>query len=1201
MSHAPKISEPIPGYVLKVRIGVGGYGEVWRAQAPGDLSKAVKLVYGYFDDERASRELKALKRIKEVRHPFLLSLERIEIIDGQLIIVTELADMSLKDRFEQARSTGSGHIPRDELLGYLRDAADALDYMSDNFSLQHLDIKPENLLLVGNHVKVGDFGLVKELQDVTASLMGGLTPVYASPEVFDGRPSQRSDQYSLAIVYQEMLTGELPFPGKTAAQLAAQHVHARPRLVSLPQRDQPIIARALHKDAAQRFPSCRALIDCLSSADSAAGRRSSTDAHARERADSTSDTTPIRSRAAETDHDWRRSGAHQPDAGKSSPNERTVVLGEETEREPVDEPAASTTLGECSAGTLLPPSAPLELAVDLPPVVHNTTTTAWLRPTLFLGIGGTATRTLRQLRRQLHDRLGPAGSLPAVGMLLLDTDTQSLYQATQDDGGTALADSEVLALPLRSARDYASDSPKSLQWLSRRWLYNIPRSLQTEGRRPLGRLALVDHFDPFRKRLRESLSAITSHEAITATAQATGLTFASNVPRVLVISSISGGTGGGMVLDVVYAVRALLAEIGQPDDGVCTILTHSTDRSSAASDLAIANAYACLSEMYHYHSQGCDLGSGAREHGSFPASEAAFRNTYLAHLGDNLNDHQLDEATDALASYLYLNCVTPAAAVFDECRKQTEDALERVSLRSFGLARVGGSHTSLPALVAERLCKEVVDRWLGAAPQAMAPSSTASLVEIATQRGKRSELSEQALVDQSAADHARQIGLDVNRLGQEVRLLVEQQLGGSPETAFSKLLAGLDQSPDTPPRQYVQRTLSALWTIFGPSAALDPQTQLSSTPIEAALEEGIKQLAMPRAVAVRDWILSLIDNPAARVAGAARAKQWYDDYWRAMDSQIVERLHKGQHELREMEQALHAAAAAAPPRRRTLFGGGAKKVFSGVDSGLAHVVRLRYEQTTLRLTTRVLRVLAAQVAAAGDQLKELHRELGQLGQHFASASPWEAPHSATPESSVVDEVASAVADRLRHRMPAMLQAVDAEFQVSFLELEGGLRGVFRRIEVRSRLVEALRAKARAQVLRALQETSIDQPVLGSTSAGDGSRRLQACLDAALPRLDRCGGARRLIAVAPKASAESSLAQALTSELDPPATIVFDTDPDLVLCYEAQELWVPYVAARLVGDRGDLVRIASRLHTRADVDWTELARASDPEAVPCLAD
>ena len=63
-------NEPIPGYKLKNRIGAGGYGEVWKAEAPGELLKALKFVYGYLDEDRAARELKALTRIRSVRHPF---------------------------------------------------------------------------------------------------------------------------------------------------------------------------------------------------------------------------------------------------------------------------------------------------------------------------------------------------------------------------------------------------------------------------------------------------------------------------------------------------------------------------------------------------------------------------------------------------------------------------------------------------------------------------------------------------------------------------------------------------------------------------------------------------------------------------------------------------------------------------------------------------------------------------------------------------------------------------------------------------------------------------------------------------------------------------------------------------------------------------------------------------------------------------
>src|SRR4029077_18157255 len=76
-------------------------------------------------------------------------------------------------------------------------------------------------------------------------------------------PSRKSDQYSLAIVYQEMLTGVLPFPGRTAAQLAAQHLNAKPKLDPLCEYDQAVIAKARSKKPPARFGSCREMVDAL--------------------------------------------------------------------------------------------------------------------------------------------------------------------------------------------------------------------------------------------------------------------------------------------------------------------------------------------------------------------------------------------------------------------------------------------------------------------------------------------------------------------------------------------------------------------------------------------------------------------------------------------------------------------------------------------------------------------------------------------------------------------------------------------------------------------------------------------------------------------------------------------------------------------------------------------------------------------------
>src|SRR5258707_2018459 len=224
-------AEPIPGYRLLERLGGGGFGEVWKAVAPGGLLKAIKFVYGDLrtgDDEdgvRAEQELKALSRVKTVRHPYILSLERYDIIDGQLLIVMELADKNLWDRFRECQGEGLPGIPRPELLGYLDECAEALDLMNSEYQLQHLDIKPQNLFLVHHHVKVADFGLVKDLEGSMASVTGGITPVYAAPETFDGKVSRYSDQYSLAIVYQELLTSQRPFNGNSLRQLVMQHLY----------------------------------------------------------------------------------------------------------------------------------------------------------------------------------------------------------------------------------------------------------------------------------------------------------------------------------------------------------------------------------------------------------------------------------------------------------------------------------------------------------------------------------------------------------------------------------------------------------------------------------------------------------------------------------------------------------------------------------------------------------------------------------------------------------------------------------------------------------------------------------------------------------------------------------------------------------------------------------------------------------------
>jgi TolB-like protein len=157
------------------------------------------------------------------------------------------------------------------MLEYLAEAAKGLDYLHEPRhpsgdgpprGIQHRDIKPQNLLLSGGSVKVGDFGLARCLEHSLTSHTGGMTAAYAAPEFFRGQTSSQSDQYSLAVTYCRLRGGRLPFEGN-AAELMAGHLSREPDLSMLPPEERPAVARALAKEPGGRWPSCGELVNAL--------------------------------------------------------------------------------------------------------------------------------------------------------------------------------------------------------------------------------------------------------------------------------------------------------------------------------------------------------------------------------------------------------------------------------------------------------------------------------------------------------------------------------------------------------------------------------------------------------------------------------------------------------------------------------------------------------------------------------------------------------------------------------------------------------------------------------------------------------------------------------------------------------------------------------------------------------------------------
>lgn len=251
--------EPVPGYRLVERVGRGGFGEVWKAATADGQFVALKFLP--WAGGAAAVELRSLEFIRNLRHPNLLTIYGSWQTDQLLVLAMELAELTLLDRCHQEREKGTPGIPHDELLGYLRDAAEGIDFLH-GLGVQHRDIKPQNLLLLGGRLKVADFGLARVLAHSVTGHTGSLTVAYAAPEFFDGKTSRHSDQYSLAVTYCQLRGGRLPFEG-TPAQMVAGHLIRTPDLTRLPEGERHAVARALAKNPEKRWPSCREFVEAV--------------------------------------------------------------------------------------------------------------------------------------------------------------------------------------------------------------------------------------------------------------------------------------------------------------------------------------------------------------------------------------------------------------------------------------------------------------------------------------------------------------------------------------------------------------------------------------------------------------------------------------------------------------------------------------------------------------------------------------------------------------------------------------------------------------------------------------------------------------------------------------------------------------------------------------------------------------------------
>jgi serine/threonine protein kinase/Tfp pilus assembly protein PilF len=206
------------------------------------------------------RFLREIKLAARLNHPHILPLFDSGNADGMLYYVMPYVEgESLRERLEREHQ-----LPIEEAVHHARAMASALDY-AHRQGIVHRDIKPENVMLYEGEAMVMDFGIAKAVSSAgsetltqTGMMIG--TPAYVSPEQAAGETNLdgKSDQYSLACVVYEMMTGERPFAGSTPQATMAKRFTETPKPVRsirnmVPESVEKAITRAMATDAASRY------------------------------------------------------------------------------------------------------------------------------------------------------------------------------------------------------------------------------------------------------------------------------------------------------------------------------------------------------------------------------------------------------------------------------------------------------------------------------------------------------------------------------------------------------------------------------------------------------------------------------------------------------------------------------------------------------------------------------------------------------------------------------------------------------------------------------------------------------------------------------------------------------------------------------------------------------------------------------------
>ena len=259
MVNRVQAGQQLGNYRLVRRLGAGGFAEVYLGEhryLKRQVAIKVLLVSLAGDDKESERFLSEAQTMAALKHPHIIGCLDFGIERNIPYIVMDYAPGgTLRDLHPEGDL-----VPLDTVVASVEQVADALQYAHDQ-GVMHLDVKPENMLLgESGDILLSDFGLARFTRSVSkrvTSLIGTIS--YMAPEYIQRRPQAASDQYSLAMVAYEWLTGVRPFDSDDERIVAGQHLQTLPPSLrtivpTLPAAVDEVIRASLAKKPEERYP-----------------------------------------------------------------------------------------------------------------------------------------------------------------------------------------------------------------------------------------------------------------------------------------------------------------------------------------------------------------------------------------------------------------------------------------------------------------------------------------------------------------------------------------------------------------------------------------------------------------------------------------------------------------------------------------------------------------------------------------------------------------------------------------------------------------------------------------------------------------------------------------------------------------------------------------------------------------------------------